>query len=66
MRQERDGEFLLGKLEPVESLEPSVVLDVVRSILEAAIALRDVGDEQVLYDTLSVPIISQNRSKLSG
>ena len=66
MRQEGDGQFLLGELEPVECLEPSVVLDVVRSILEAAIALRDVGDEQVLYDALSVPIISQNRSKLSG
>ena len=41
--QEWDGEFLLGELEPVESLEPSVVFDVVRSILEAAVALCDIG-----------------------
>ena len=65
MRQERDGKFLLRELEPVESLEPSVVFDVICSILEASITLRDISDEQVLDDTLSVSIISQNRSKLS-
>ena len=65
MGQEWDGKFLLGELEPVECLEPSVVFDVIRSILEAAIALRDISDKQMLHDTLSIPIISQNRSKLS-
>ena len=64
MGQEWDGEFLLGELEPVECLEPSVVFDVIRSILEAAIALGDIGHKQVLHNTLSVSIISQNRSKL--
>ena len=66
MRQEWDGQLLLGELEPVERLEPPVVLDVVRSILEAAITLRDIGYEQMLDDTLGIPIISQYRSKLSG
>lgn len=66
MRQEWDGQLLLRELEPVERLEPPVVLDVVSSILEAAIALRDIGDEQMLDDTLGIPIISRYRSKLSG
>ena len=66
MRQEWDGQLLLGELEPVERLEPPVVLDVVRSILEAAIALRDISDEEMLDDALGIPIISRYRSKLSG
>ena len=66
MWQEWDGQLLLGELEPVECLEPSVVLDVVRSILETAIALRDIGDEQMFDDTFGIPIINRYRSKLSG
>ena len=65
MGQEWDGKFLLGELEPVECLEPSVVFDVISSILEAAVALGNIGHKQVLHNTLSVSIISQNRSKLS-
>ena len=42
-----------------------MVFDVVGSILEAAVAFRDIGDEQMLDDALRIPIISRHRSKLS-
>ena len=42
-----------------------MIFNVIRSILEAAVALRDISDEQMLDNALSVSIISQNRSKLS-
>ena len=46
-------------LVPVERLEPAVVLDVVRAVLQAAVALRHIGDQQVLDQTLRVPITSR-------
>ena len=43
-----------------------MVLDIVGSILQAAITFGDISYEQMFDDTLSIPIISHNRSKLSG
>ena len=54
MRQEGHRQFLLRQLEPVKSLEPPMVLDVVGSILEAAVALGHVSHKKMLDDTLCI------------
>jgi hypothetical protein len=47
--QEGRGQFLLGQFVPVEVLIPSVVLDVIGSILELTVSLSNVSHEQMLH-----------------
>lgn len=46
--------LLLGQLVPVDRFVPTMVLDVVRAVLEASIALGNVRDKQMFDDTLGV------------
>ena len=49
------GELLLAELEPVEVLEPAVVLDVVGAVAQAPVPLGHICHQQVLHQTFRIP-----------
>ena len=53
--EEGSGQLLLAELVPVHVLEPAVVLDIVSSVLEAAVSEGNIGHEQVLDEGLGIP-----------
>ena len=50
-------ETFLPKFEPVEVLEPAVVLDVVSTVAKASVPLGNISGEQVLNQALGIPIL---------
>ena len=48
-------ETFLPKFEPVEVLEPTMIFDIIGTVTEASVALRDVCNKQMLHETLCIP-----------
>ena len=56
LRDERNRQALLAQLEPVQVLEPAVVLDVISTVAQASVPLSHVSHEQMLHQTLCIPV----------
>jgi len=54
LRDERNRQALLAQLEPVQVLEPAMVLDVIGTVTQTSIPLGYICDEQVLDQTFCI------------